>query len=142
VLTEDEANALPRTPAKEVLDFVVKECDAIADKLPVDYSKLGDDAAANETGRVGKLAVLALKARTLLYEASPLFNTNDDKELYHQASSVLNRMAFAFPVFRIERFAGVISTFSDSSFREIFLRAIITSKLTIIGILLIIYKPF
>ena len=86
MLTEDEANALPRTPAKEVLDFVVKECDAIADKLPVDYSKLGDDAAANETGRVGKLAVLALKARTLLYEASPLFNTNDDKELYHQAA--------------------------------------------------------
>ena len=86
VLTEDEANALPRTPAKEVLDFVVKECDAIADKLPVDYSKLGDDAAANETGRVGKLAVLALKARTLLYEASPLFNTNNDKELYHQAA--------------------------------------------------------
>ena len=24
------------------MDFVVKECDAIADKLPVDYSKLGD----------------------------------------------------------------------------------------------------
>ena len=47
---------------------------------------MGDDAAANETGRVGKLAVLALKARTLLYEASPLFNTNNDKELYHQAA--------------------------------------------------------
>ena len=86
VLTEDEANALPRTPAKEVMDFIVKECDEIADKLPVDYSKLGDDAAANETGRVGKLAVLALKARTLLYEASPLFNTSNDKELYHQAA--------------------------------------------------------
>ena len=49
VLSEDEANALPRTPAKEVMDFIVSECDAIADKLPVDYSTLGDDAAANET---------------------------------------------------------------------------------------------
>lgn len=68
VLSEDEANALPRTPAKEVMDFIVSECDAIADKLPVDYSKLDDDAAANETGRVNKLTVLALKARTLLYE--------------------------------------------------------------------------
>ena len=86
VLSEDEANALPRTPAKEVMDFIVSECDAIADKLPVDYSTLGDDAAANETGRVNKLTVLALKARTLLYEASPLFNTTGDKELYHKAA--------------------------------------------------------
>ena len=86
VLTEDEANALPRTPAKEVMDFIVKECDAIVNELPADYSTLGDDAAANETGRVNKLAVLALKARTLLYEASPLFNENNDKELYHQAA--------------------------------------------------------
>ena len=86
VLSEDEANALPRTPAKEVMDFIVSECDAIADKLPVDYSKLDDDAAANETGRVNKLTVLALKARTLLYEASPLFNTTGDKELYRKAA--------------------------------------------------------
>ena len=26
-------NALPRTPAKEVMDFIVSECDAIADKF-------------------------------------------------------------------------------------------------------------
>ena len=86
VLTEDEANALPRTPAKEVMDFIVKECNEIVNQLPADYSTLGDDAAANETGRVNKLTVLALKARTLLYEASPLFNTNNNKELYHQAA--------------------------------------------------------
>ncbi len=86
VLDENAANALPRTPAKEVLDFIVKECDAIVNKLPADYSTLGSDAAANETGRANKLAVLALKARTLLYQASPLFNTNNDQELYHQAA--------------------------------------------------------
>lgn len=86
VLDEEEANALPRTPANEVMDFIVKECDEITNYLPADYSLLGDDAAANETGRVNKLAVLALKARTLLYEASPLFNTENNKELYRQAA--------------------------------------------------------
>lgn len=86
VLNEDEANALPRTSAKEVMDFIVSECDAIVNELPADYSTLGADAAANETGRANKLAVLALKARTLLYKASPLFNANNDKELYHQAA--------------------------------------------------------
>jgi hypothetical protein len=86
VLTEDEANALERTPANDVFKFIVDECNAICDSLPADYSKLGNDAAANETGRASKLAVLALKARTLLYQASPLFNESIDNERWHQAA--------------------------------------------------------
>lgn len=86
VLSDEEANALPRTPKEEVLDSIVKECDEIVNYLPADYTTLGDDAAANETGRVTKLAVLALKARTLLYHASPLFNESNDKSLYLQAA--------------------------------------------------------
>lgn len=84
--TVDEANHLGRTPYNEVFDFIVKECDEIADQLPIDYSLLGDDAAANETGRASRIAVLALKARTLLYQASPLFNTTGDKELWRKAA--------------------------------------------------------
>lgn len=86
VLSPAEANGLERTPYNDVFNFIVNECDAICDSLPADYSKLGNDAAANETGRVNKLAVLALKARTLLYQASPLFNTKDDKEMWHSAA--------------------------------------------------------
>ena len=52
------------------------------------------------------------------------------------ASSVEKRIAFAFPVFNIERLAGVISIFSASSPREIFLRAIMMSRFTIIAIIL------
>ena len=51
------------------------------------------------------------------------------------ASSVLNRTAFALPVFNIERFESVRSTFSESSFNDIFRFAIITSRFTIIGII-------
>ena len=85
VLTEEEANQVTRTPVAEVFNFIVKECDEIKDELPVDYTKLENDAANGtnpETGRITKQAVLALKARTLLYWASPLFNTNNDKELW------------------------------------------------------------
>ncbi len=85
-LTEAEVNTLKRTSSKEVFDFIVKECDAIVDSLPVSYSQLTDDAAANQTGRATSIAVKALKARALLYEASPLFNKEKDKNLYLQAA--------------------------------------------------------
>jgi len=53
-------------------------------------------------------------------------------------SSVLNRMAFAFPVLRMERLASVRSTLSESSFNDIFRLAIMTSKFTVIGITYIV----
>src|SRR5580704_7305251 len=51
------------------------------------------------------------------------------------ASKVENLIAFAFPVFRMDRFAMVISTFSASSCSCIFLRASMTSRFTTIGII-------
>jgi hypothetical protein len=48
-------------------------------------------------------------------------------------SKVLKRIAFAFPVFKIERLDNVKSTLAESSFREIFRLAIMTSKFTMIG---------
>ena len=49
-------------------------------------------------------------------------------------SSVENLTALAFPVFKTERFAGVIPTLSANSCDEILRFAIITSRFTIIGI--------
>lgn len=91
VLTEDEANQVTRTPVAEVFDFIVKECDAIleADQLPVRYSDLVGDAAngsSTDGGRVTKQAVMALKARTLLYWASPLFTKENNSDLWRQAA--------------------------------------------------------
>ena len=91
VLTEDEANQVTRTPVAEVFDFIVKECDAIleADQLPVRYSDLVGDAANGEStdgGRITKQTVMALKARTLLYWASPLFTKENNSDLWRQAA--------------------------------------------------------
>jgi hypothetical protein len=43
-------------------------------------------------------------------------------------------MAFALPVFKMERFDKVKSTFSESSFNDIFRLAIMTSRFTIMDI--------
>lgn len=95
VLSTGEVNTLTRKPAQEVFDWIIRECDEIKDLIIADYNNLGDlvpSGEASETGRANKRAVLALKARTALYAASPLFNPNAEgseeyKELWHRAAS-------------------------------------------------------
>lgn len=58
-----------RASMDSVADFIVKDCDAAANLLPVQY------ASATDFGRATKGAALALKSRVLLYKASPLFGT-------------------------------------------------------------------
>lgn len=82
VLTDEEANSLPRTEAGRIFDFIVDECEEIADRLPVNY----DEYIDKQSGRATRGAVLALKARALLYQASPLFNTSGDKSLWQKAA--------------------------------------------------------
>ena len=90
VLTEKEANSIVRTPASEIFDFIVNECDAVSPELPIKYSDLENDAAGGsnnpESGRVTRGMALALKARALLYRASKLFNEDESKELYKEAA--------------------------------------------------------
>jgi hypothetical protein len=81
-LTNDEANQLKRTPAIEIMDWIVAEMDRIAEFLPITYvTELNTDI-----GRATKPMCLALKARTLLYKASPLFNTNNNKQWWLDAA--------------------------------------------------------
>ncbi|MBC8034684.1 MAG: RagB/SusD family nutrient uptake outer membrane protein, partial [Chitinophagaceae bacterium] len=58
-----------RNTFEECVNAIIKDCDDAAVNLqPVIYSTA-------QTGRATRLAALALKSRTLLYAASPLFNT-------------------------------------------------------------------
>lgn len=81
-ISQDDANKLKRTPKNEIFQFIVDECDAIDGKLPVSYSQL----PYQETGRITKMMVLALKGRTLMYKASPLFNESNDKDAWRVAA--------------------------------------------------------
>lgn len=51
---------------------------------------------------------------------------------WHIFYNVTKRIPRALPVFKIDKFAGVISIFSASAFDEIFLSNITQSKLTLI----------
>ncbi|MGV3507935.1 MAG: RagB/SusD family nutrient uptake outer membrane protein [Sphingobacteriaceae bacterium] len=76
----DTQGDLPRTPREEVVAQIIKDLDAAAAILPAKKY-----TGAN-VGRATKGAALALKARVLLYEASPLFNPTNDLNKWKTAA--------------------------------------------------------
>lgn len=73
-LTVEEANRIERTSAIAIMDWIAEELDAIVEYLPISFT----DELSPETGRANRMMCLALKARTLLYKASPLFNNENN----------------------------------------------------------------
>ena len=81
-LTAEEANEIEKTPFDEVINFIVAECDEAAAKLPNTYVGMLED----QIGRVTKGFALAVKAKALLYAASPLHNPGGDKTKWQKAA--------------------------------------------------------
>jgi len=82
MLTAEEANAIEKTPFDQVIDFIDTECSACAAQLPTTYVGLLDD----EIGRVTNGFALAVRAKALLYAASPLHNPSGDKAKWQKAA--------------------------------------------------------
>ena len=88
-LTNAQANNVTRTPAAEVVKFIVDEIDEIAPHLPISYAT----EVGAEFGRANRVAAYALKARTLLYAASPLHNVATWDEAAKACAYVINNAA-------------------------------------------------
>ena len=82
MLSIEEANSISKTPFDGVIDFIVSECDECAANLPTTYVGMLD----NEYGRVTKGFAMAVKAKALLYAASPLFNASGDSQKWLDAA--------------------------------------------------------
>ena len=72
--------SLPRNSREEVVDAIIKDLDRAAECLDWKW------ASSSDAGRATKGAALALKARLLLFEASPLVNTTGDIEKWKAAA--------------------------------------------------------
>ncbi len=84
-LDADEANNMPKSSVDEIFKFIDDECKIVKDSIIKDYAG-AYISLEDENGRVNNLGALALRARAALYHASPLFNANNDKELWHEAA--------------------------------------------------------
>lgn len=76
-------DTLPRAPRAQVVDLILKDIDTAAAILPLSYS-------GADIGRATKGAALALKAKVLLFEASPLLNPSGDKSKWKAAADAAN----------------------------------------------------
>jgi len=70
---------VPRNSYAECMSFALKELEEAAGLLPLTYP-------AAQRSRITKGAALAMKARALLYAASPLNNLTNDKAKWQQAA--------------------------------------------------------
>ncbi|MEJ7769712.1 MAG: RagB/SusD family nutrient uptake outer membrane protein [Chitinophagaceae bacterium] len=97
---------VPRNTYKECMDFVLAELDKAAGMLPLKHT-------AVNMGRITKGAALAIKARALLYAASPLNNPSNETSKWQQASDAakavidLNQYAL-FPDYKTMFLAATI----------------------------------
>ena len=82
MLSIDEANTIEKTSFDKVIEFIVSECTECAENLPQTYVGMLDD----EYGRVTKGFAMAVKAKALLYAASPLHNPSNDKAKWSAAA--------------------------------------------------------
>jgi starch-binding outer membrane protein, SusD/RagB family len=83
-----EESIIPRNTYDECVAQIVKDCDEAAANLPVVMP-------TSELGRATKVAALSLKARILLYRASPLNNTNNELARWTDAANAAQAvMAF------------------------------------------------
>ena len=88
MLTAEEANEIEKTPFDQVIDFIVSECSESAANLPDTYVGMLDD----EIGRVTRGFALAVKAKALLYAASPLHNSSGDKSKWQKAAAAAKEL--------------------------------------------------
>ncbi|GAA4791068.1 RagB/SusD family nutrient uptake outer membrane protein [Olivibacter ginsenosidimutans] len=78
---------LARSPYDECVHYVVSELDQAAQILPLVPQRNGQASDA-EYGRATKGMALAVKARLLLYAASPLYNGNTDMASFQTADGI------------------------------------------------------
>ncbi|UKJ06744.1 RagB/SusD family nutrient uptake outer membrane protein [Solitalea lacus] len=86
VFAVDDNLSLARNTRQECVNYIVSECDAIKGKV------LLTTDATYEIGRISKGAVLALKARLLLYDASPLYNPTNDITKWQAAAAAAKEL--------------------------------------------------
>lgn len=101
---DDEDLYVSRNSTAECFDFLIKDLDEAISLLPEHYS-------GTEYGRIDASAALAMKAKVLLYKASPQFNPNSGyNNKYVDEAFVANKAAYET---LLARGYGLVDNYTD-----------------------------
>ncbi|MEJ7780272.1 MAG: RagB/SusD family nutrient uptake outer membrane protein [Daejeonella sp.] len=112
VLTLNDGVNIPRNTYAECVQYIVSECDAISGFLPK------EPVSAVQVGRITEGAALALKARILLYAASPLNNPSNDLAKW-QAAAAASKAVIDLTYYALN--ASFVNAFITRSDKEVIL---------------------
>lgn len=85
---EEDLASIPRASIDDCMNQILLDCDSAANRLPLAYTgSIPEFDGSGQTGRATKGAAMALKARALLYYASPLFNPNNNSSRWAAAAA-------------------------------------------------------
>lgn len=82
---DTQKGSIPKSSYNDVVEHIVGLIDSELNNLQVNWATHADNVAS-KAGRFDKATALAIKARTLLYAASPRNNPNNDKTKWERAA--------------------------------------------------------
>ncbi|MGI6520585.1 MAG: RagB/SusD family nutrient uptake outer membrane protein [Fermentimonas sp.] len=86
--TDGKVAPTPRSSIDEVVNFSINQIDYALDSLQIDWKSFDQQ----RDGRFTKGAAMALKARILLYAASPLYNEDNNIEKWKKAAQAAHEV--------------------------------------------------
>lgn len=108
----DEAITISRSSFEECVNYIVGECDIIKDSLR--NESIGSQFPNTEWGKITRSAAMTLKARTLLYAASPLNNPTNNLAKWQAAADAAKAVMNLGYHHLNGSFSGVFSTRKNS----------------------------
>ena len=97
---DENPGKIPRASYDDVVEYIINEIDTYKDGLQTDW-KTHPDNVARSDGRFDLKSALAIKARVLLYAASPLNNPDNDITKWERAArstqDVITLMNYSMP---------------------------------------------
>ncbi len=89
VLSADDNTDLPRSGFDAMISFIVSEIDAVKDSMQVNWKT---SAYTTNDGRLTRGAAISIKARALLWAASPLNNPSNDMAKWRSAAAAFHEV--------------------------------------------------
>jgi hypothetical protein len=91
---DNDPGHIARASYEEVVNYIVNEIDTYKDGLQTNW-KTHPDNVSKSDGRFELKSALAIKARTLLYAASPLNNPSNDRSKWEKAAAATHDVILA-----------------------------------------------